>query len=94
MRKSKKYSREYRPLNIEKLTGYTTYQLGVDGNEYKVHQINEGKKEYVCPGCNQLIFVGEKHVVVWTEDTILGPQHGIDMRRHWHESCWNHRGKA
>lgn len=94
MRKSKKYARQARPLNTEALMGGVSYQAGRDGNEYKVHHIHSGTKQYVCPGCNGVIAVGESHEVVWTEDTILGAQFGIEGRRHWHTSCWRHRGRA
>ena len=94
MRKSKKYSRPTRPLNTEALMGGVSYQTGRDGTEYKVHHIHSGTKQYVCPGCNGAIAVGESHEVVWTEDTILGAQFGVDARRHWHTSCWRHRGRA
>lgn len=69
------------------------YEDGRDGTQYKVHNISRGTKEYVCPGCNGIILVGESHVVAWTEDTILGAQFGQDNRRHWHNSCWRHRGR-
>ena len=92
MRRSKKYSRQPRPLNTHSLMGGVSYEQGADGNEYKVRHISAGKKVYTCPGCNGMISVGEAHEVVWTEDTIWGAQHGIDSRRHWHTTCWKHRG--
>ncbi|MDD7384554.1 MAG: ATP/GTP-binding protein [Actinomycetaceae bacterium] len=94
MRRSRKYSRPVQPLNVNAAMGGVTYQLGKDGNTYKVHHIVHGEKEYVCPGCGGVIVVGESHEVVWTEDTILGAQFGIDSRRHWHTACWNSRGRA
>lgn len=94
MRPSKKYSRPVRELNTRALLGGVEYQTGRDGNEYKVHHISRGAKEYVCPGCNGVIMVGQAHEVVWSEDTLLGAQYGIDNRRHWHSSCWQHRGRA
>ena len=39
-------------------------------------------KSYRCPGCEQLIPVGQPHVVAW-------PEHGDPGdRRHWHTGCW------
>jgi hypothetical protein len=93
VRRSKKYSRPVRPLNIEAAMGGVHHERGRDGTDYKVHHISAGSKQYLCPGCNGIILVGEAHEVVWTEDTIWGAQHGIDSRRHWHTSCWRHRGR-
>ena len=39
------------------------------------------RKEYVCPGCEGVIQVGEGHLVVV-------PEHYPDLRRHWHRACW------
>lgn len=74
--------------------GGVHYEKGRDGNDYKVRHINAAAKQYVCPGCNAVIGVGESHEVVWSEDTILGAQYGIEARRHWHTSCWRHRGRV
>jgi hypothetical protein len=41
-------------------------------------------KEYRCPGCNQEIRPGTKHVVAWSDDS-------PDDRRHWHLPCWERR---
>ncbi len=68
-------------------------EQGRDGYTYKVHHIAKGSKQYVCPGCGGVIVVGEPHEVVWTEESILGSQFGQDARRHWHTSCWVHRGR-
>ena len=93
MRRSKKYSRPVRPLNARAVMGGTSYETGHDGAQYKVRHIAAATKRYVCPGCGGTIAVGEAHEVAWTEDTILGSQFGIDSRRHWHTSCWKHRGR-
>ena len=93
MRRSKKYSQPYRPLNVEAAMGGMRYEEGPSGATYKVRRISVAKKEYLCPGCNGVIGIGQSHVVAWTEDTILGAQYGQDMRRHWHSSCWQHRGR-
>lgn len=92
MRRSKKYSRPVRPLNTQAAMGYMSYETGRDGAEYKVRHIASGQKQYTCPGCNGVIGIGEAHEVAWTEDTIWGAQFGVDSRRHWHTSCWRHRG--
>jgi hypothetical protein len=42
-------------------------------------------KPYRCPGCDQELFPGVPHVVVW-------PTHaGATARRHWHTVCWQRR---
>jgi hypothetical protein len=44
-------------------------------------------KAYRCPGCQQLIPVGQPHVVAW-------PEHGDpEDRRHWHTGCWAARSR-
>ena len=42
-------------------------------------------KPYRCPGCDQELYPGIAHVVVW-------PTHaGVTSRRHWHTVCWQRR---
>jgi hypothetical protein len=42
-------------------------------------------KPYRCPGCDQEIYPGTAHLVVW-------PTHaGVASRRHWHTVCWQRR---
>jgi hypothetical protein len=42
-------------------------------------------KPYRCPGCDQELYPGDAHLVVW-------PTHaGADARRHWHTVCWQRR---
>jgi hypothetical protein len=43
-------------------------------------------KTYRCPGCDQEIWPGVAHVVVWPEQAT-----GAEGRRHWHNSCWQRR---
>ncbi|QRV02517.1 ATP/GTP-binding protein [Arcanobacterium phocisimile] len=93
MRRSKKYSRPSRELNSYALMGYTRIEYADDGRAFKVHHINSGVKEYVCPGCSGIIRVGEPHEVAWTEDHILGKEFGQNDRRHWHTGCWEARGR-
>ncbi|MFP7696903.1 ATP/GTP-binding protein [Trueperella sp. LYQ143] len=80
------------PLNIERLMGYTRYEMADNGMEFTVRHIRAARKEYVCPGCQGRIMVGEAHVVAWTEDSWFGPTAGQEARRHWHTSCWKARG--
>jgi hypothetical protein len=42
-------------------------------------------KPYRCPGCDQELYPGTAHLVVW-------PTHsGVTARRHWHTVCWRRR---
>ncbi len=93
MRRSKKYSREFKPLETDRLMNYTRYEIADNGMEFKVHHIRSAKKQYVCPGCNGIIMVGEAHEVAWTEDSWFGADAGAANRRHWHTSCWKARGR-
>ena len=52
-----------------------------EGWHVRLIQPASATKEYRCPGCNQEIRVGTKHVVAWREG-------GEDHRRHWHLPCW------
>lgn len=46
----------------------------------------QATKRYVCPGCNHDIEVGTGHMVVV-------PLDAPDLRRHWHQACWQHRAR-
>lgn len=94
MRRSKKYHSKVRPLNVQAILGYTRTELGADGFEYRVHHIQQGRKKYICPGCDGVIMPGEAHEVAWTEECWFGVEAGQEARRHWHTSCWNGRGRA
>ncbi|KMY22541.1 ATP/GTP-binding protein [Actinobaculum suis] len=91
-RRTSKWQRPHRPLNTVAALGGHSLEEGPNGALYKVVRTT-AKKRYMCPGCNGVITVGEQNVMAWTEDTIWGAQAGIDSRRHWHRSCWEHRGR-
>jgi hypothetical protein len=55
-----------------------------EGWQVRLVQPSNATKEYRCPGCNQEIRVGTKHVVAWRDDDTEG-------RRHWHLPCWERR---
>lgn len=40
------------------------------------------RKEYLCPGCQNVIPPGTFHLVVVPDDE-------PDLRRHWHHGCWH-----
>jgi hypothetical protein len=60
------------------------------GREYTVQPIGvtAAVKEYVCPGCSQIIQPGVAHLVVWRADGVLGDAADLASRRHWHTHCW------
>jgi hypothetical protein len=65
-------------FELDPLTGTTA--------EVRRVQPPAARKAYVCPGCNQQIPPGVAHVVVV-------PLSLPGERRHWHASCWSHRGR-
>jgi hypothetical protein len=52
-----------------------------EGWQVRVVQPAGALKQYRCPGCEQEIRPGTKHVVAW-------PEHDPEARRHWHTPCW------
>ncbi|MGH1490926.1 MAG: hypothetical protein ACRBK7_16295 [Acidimicrobiales bacterium] len=53
-------------------------------SEVRFIQPYDAVKEYICPGCNQVIPKGTGHLVAIPPDD-------PDLRRHWHRGCWNNR---
>lgn len=61
----------------------------VDGlGEVEVRVVHpfQARKDYVCPGCQQVVRAGVGHVVVV-------PREAVDLRRHWHRPCWERRSR-
>ena len=60
--------------------------IGYEDDEVEVRSIQpyQATKTYLCPGCNRDITPGTGHVVVV-------PHEAVDLRRHWHRSCWTQR---
>ncbi|HVE46799.1 MAG TPA: hypothetical protein VNA57_08645 [Acidimicrobiales bacterium] len=58
------------------------------GGDVEVRRVQpyQAHKNYLCPGCNQDIPPRILHLVVVPIDA-------PDLRRHWHESCWQHRDR-
>lgn len=85
-RRRSKHTRAPRPLMI----GDNVRKDTVRGTTYIVRTIRAGRshKDYRCPGCNQLIPSGTAHVVTWPETPPLIYDSGLEVRRHWHTSCW------
>ncbi|MDX8030910.1 hypothetical protein SK803_11840 [Lentzea sp. BCCO 10_0856] len=70
--------------------GWARAEPGPDG-DYLVRAISgaQAQKTYRCPGCDHEIRPGTPHVVAWpAEDT-----GSVEERRHWHQSCWDSRGR-
>ncbi|MCP2334046.1 hypothetical protein G443_004316 [Actinoalloteichus cyanogriseus DSM 43889] len=50
---------------------------------------SQAVKTYRCPGCDHEIRAGIPHVVAWPAD-----EYGsAEERRHWHNGCWQARGR-
>jgi len=81
------YGEPPRPLDRDRATGGRSLQER-QGEEWVVQRVRGGTKEYVCPGCQQVIPVGTDHVVAWQAEGIWGRQAALADRRHWHRSCW------
>ena len=57
-----------------------------EGVEVRRVQPYQACKPYLCPGCNGENSVGVGHLVAVPVDA-------PDLRRHWHQPCWEHRGR-
>ncbi|NYI68961.1 hypothetical protein [Spelaeicoccus albus] len=74
------------------LTGMPRHVSGADG-DWTMRRVRGGDKAYRCPGCDQLIAPGTAHTVAWRADDVLGSDHALTSRRHWHDACWAARGR-
>lgn len=81
-----------RPMGVERaLGGFTRTEQHPDG-EWNVRNVGPSDRTYLCPGCQQW-FSAVAHVVAWPADDFVSFG-GVEVRRHWHSSCWrarNHR---
>ena len=82
------YRAEHRPLDMGRLSSMPRTQTGPGGAEFTVRHVRSGDKPYTCPGCNQGIAPGTPHVVAWSNESLVGPDRGLEERRHWHSACW------
>jgi hypothetical protein len=57
-----------------------------DGFEVEVRRVQpyQSAKPYLCPGCGREIPANTGHLVVV-------PAGAADLRRHWHQACWEAR---
>ncbi len=83
-----KHLRPARPLS----TSFAQTQSKRDGR-WQVQSMPGGRsvKDYLCPGCGQVIPEGASHLVTWPAQAPIGTSSGVDHRRHWHSSCWARR---
>ena len=83
---TRKYHKLRKP--VPTLVPIKRIETGADGYKYEVWVINKSRtiKAYRCPGCDQAIQLGTKHIVTLPIDI----NSNLD-RRHWHTSCWNNR---
>ncbi|WP_149202665.1 hypothetical protein [Actinotalea subterranea] len=79
-------------LDAERARGGRRSESAGDG-EWTVQTVRSADKVYTCPGCRQDVTPGTTHVVAWATDDLLGAEAGLAGRRHWHSSCWAHRGR-
>jgi hypothetical protein len=80
-RPKKKRGRAVEEADPEPLRAPDVAAGAPEGWQVRVVQPASAVKEYRCPGCNQQIRPGTRHVVAWREDA-------PDERRHWHLPCW------
>lgn len=83
---------EHPELDLDRARAGSRTESGSDGS-WTVRQVGPAAatKPYLCPGCRQEIPPGTAHLVTWSNDALLGPQAALDLRRHWHTGCWQHR---
>lgn len=84
------YGEQHRPLDMDRLGSMPHGENGPGNQRYTVANIRAGQKEYVCPGCNQIIEVGTPHVVAWLSEPAWGFE-SVEGRRHWHSNCWRRK---
>lgn len=89
-RRSKRpYGAGHIPLDVSRLASVPRTQIGPGGAEFTVRRVRGGNKAYTCPGCHRTIAPGAAHVVAWSNESLFGPDRGLEERRHWHTSCWD-----
>jgi len=87
------WSAENAELDLERIRGGRRTEDDGDG-AWTVQAVpGSGTKTYRCPGCHQEIGPGTPHLVTWQADALLGAQAGLELRRHWHTGCWQHRDR-
>lgn len=88
-RRPSKHTRPARPLSL----GLSQTSAQKSDGRYVTRPVTADRatKVYTCPGCQQAIHRGIAHIVVWPAEPPLGAQSGSEVRRHWHNGCWNRR---
>ena len=74
------------PVDIERARhGVEAVEQWPDG-AWRVRAVaGSADRTYRCPGCDQEIRGGIRHLVCWPADG------SVDERRHWHTGCWRAR---
>lgn len=87
-KKSRKrpYNQPHQELQLHRFASMPQVEKRSDGHEYTVQKLTKATKEYRCPACQQLVRIGDNHVVAWLNDGLFNQ--GVENRRHWHKSCW------
>ncbi|WGW10477.1 hypothetical protein LWF01_09975 [Saxibacter everestensis] len=95
-RRASKYQRPRpEPRDLEETLAAMPRSVTAGDGEWTVQRVRGDRtsKTYRCPGCDQEIGPGVAHTVAWQSDSILGAEHALAGRRHWHNSCWQARGR-
>ena len=81
--------RDIVPLNLDRAIGGAPRRESYAGGEWFVRRVTGAgaSREYLCPGCQQMIPMGTPHVVAWPAEGMGG----LEDRRHWHTGCWEAR---
>lgn len=82
------YGQGHVPLDMDRLSSVPRTQSGPGGAQFTVRHVRGGDKTYICPGCNRIIPAQTPHVVAWSNESLFGPDRGLEERRHWHSACW------
>ncbi|MDR3202628.1 MAG: hypothetical protein LBT54_05810 [Bifidobacteriaceae bacterium] len=72
--------------------GFPVREQAEDG-DWIVRASAPAEKEYVCPGCRQVIARGAANTVAWRAEGLLGDDAALEDRRHWHPACWRARAR-
>ena len=85
------YGEAHPELDVESARGGASVESASDGSLWNVRRVAGSAKAYRCPGCDQLIEPGVRHVVAWAAESVMGDDAALADRRHWHASCWQAR---
>ncbi|MDR0944780.1 MAG: hypothetical protein LBM66_01250 [Bifidobacteriaceae bacterium] len=84
---------EAKPLDVARARGGFAMRQSAGDGDWMVRPAGPAAKRYTCPGCGRTIEPGMDNVTVWEADSLLGPEVGMELRRHWHTACWYARAR-